>query len=459
LCHLPALRHLELPGRFAPLLEFWLRQPAAAAAAQLTYLDLDCMSARDADLGCLAACSGLRELVVQDGDATRPLHLPGDLSRLTAVTSLGVLWWAQPELPHVVWRLTQLRHLSLQRSNVPGSHLPSDISRLRQLQQLDLGNTNVQELPQELGAWLPQLEGLDIGGTYVGELPQGLTSLTCLTRLEAAYSNMVQVQSLTGLVGLKVLDLTACQLRPPLQPLNHLGTLDTLHLQLALDLSAGEVETVAIPGPLPALRSFTLGGDAPLRVGQLQVVAGAQQLTQLTLRDCLDADQFARLGQLGVLPRLRRLCLGGHGQPSWAAALPWVTQQPHLVSLTLVGCTVEGPDFQQLPPQLEDLCLDKCALSAAQPAELTQLSQLRTLSMMHMGLQRLPPWLASLQRLEVLWLHSLHCTADFNTWRQPCPVQEGWEVLVQLPLLRQVCAPNDDMEPRILQHVPHLCWR
>jgi hypothetical protein len=79
---------------------------------------------------------------------------------------------------------------------------------------------------------------------------------------------------------------------------------------------------------------------------------------------------------------------------------------------------------------------------------------------MFMGLQQPPPWLSSLQRLEVLWLFWFHCTNVMHTLSQSCPVQEGWEVLAQLPLLRRVhAAPTQEMEPRIQQHVPHMCWK
>jgi hypothetical protein len=211
---LPALRHLEVPVRFLGLLKAWLGQQGVAA--QLTHLSLSCAAAGEVDLDCLTACRGLQQLVVKNCDADRPMQLPADLSRVTTLTSLELPWWHLPEVAPVVWTLTQLRQLSLPSNNLVG-RIPSDISCLRQLQQLDISAGYVEELPQQLGAWLPQLEGLEVGSTGIATLPPGLTRLT---RLGADRSWIVRVESVAALVGLKDLDLTQCSLQQPLQALS-----------------------------------------------------------------------------------------------------------------------------------------------------------------------------------------------------------------------------------------------
>jgi hypothetical protein len=218
-----------------------------------------------------------------------------------------------------------------------------------------------------------------------------------------------------------------------------------------------------VPGPLPGLRSLRVTGTGPILVKQLQPVAGLQQLTRLILRQGLEQEQLLNLGCLGVLPQLRELWLAGHGQPRLGSALPWVQQQPALTSLTAESCDVRGLELQQLPAQLEVLGLNHCSLFGDQPAALEQLSCLRCLDLDFLGLEQLPPWLSSLRHLEVLTMSYCHCPVA-NDWQamsaamsRDCPIQEGWEVLAQLPRLRRVAIPQG-AQGRVLQHGPHLCW-
>jgi Leucine-rich repeat (LRR) protein len=360
--------------------------------------------------------------------------------QLTAVTKLELCACGLWEVPEVVFDLTQLRQLSL-RDNEAITYIPDDVSRLRQLQQLDLSHTEVEELPQELGAWLPQLEGLDIDGTDVEAVPAGLNQLT---RLCASGSATRQVSHLTHLVGLKHLDLYNSLMQPPFTDLSRLSALQTLCLGWDDELSDEELQQVAVPGPMPALRSLTLSGDAPVPVEQLQAVIGAQQLTYLNLHNCMEPEQ---LPALGLLPQLRQLTIGGRNM-RWEGALPWLQQQPRLTRLSIVFCPVEGAQLQQLPAGLEELHLSWCQLAEGQPAALTQLSRLRSLRLAFTGIQQLPPWLPSLKRLEELDVTS-------------CPLNPGCgEVLAQLPQLRRVLARGDGPALALLSRelAPHMCW-
>jgi Leucine-rich repeat (LRR) protein len=436
---LPALRHLQLPGRLLGLLEAWL--PQAGSTSQLTALRVTCGAWTDTDLDCLAACVGLRELVVQGDVDGWLVQFPEDLSQLTALSKLELCRIRLREVPEAVWRLTQLRHLSL-GGNDDLRYIPDDISRLCQLQQLGLSSTGVEELPEELGTWLPQLVGLDIDHTNVEAVP---LTLTRLTELCASGSGIQQVSELTHLVGIKHLDMYSSRLQPPFADLSRLSALQTLCFGWDDELSEEDIQQVAVPGPMPDLRSLTLSGDGPVLVQQLQAVMGAQQLTYLDLYPSVDPEQLPALGQL---PQLRQLVIGGEQSKGWGGALPWLQQQPQLTSLSIISCHVEGSQLEQLPGGLEQLHLSWCRLAEGQPGALTQLSRLRSLRLAFTDIQRLPPWLPSLQHLEELDVTSCSIGPD------------DWEVLGQLPLLRRVRVSGGDLIRACLsrEHAPHLCW-
>jgi hypothetical protein len=180
---LPHLRHLEVSG----LLEGCL--PNIMGTTGLPGLTSCRVTAPQEmlleDFISLAACSKLQELHLggcfvwsdMGADGLVPIQ---HLQHNRALTKLvlddcGV----EEPLLRAVCVLTQLRHLDL-RDNYRLVVLPPDLSSLQQLTFLDISGTRVEELPQQLGKWLPQLQVLGVDKTQVAAIPQGLQHLTCL---------------------------------------------------------------------------------------------------------------------------------------------------------------------------------------------------------------------------------------------------------------------------------------
>jgi Leucine-rich repeat (LRR) protein len=304
---------------------------------------------------------------------------------------------------------------------------------------LGLGSTHVYELPQDLGAWLPQLEALEVFWTGVSTIPTGLTRLT---RLHASNSFITQVAAVQHLVVLKELYLDA-ELSPPFQPLSHLTALEVLRLGSSRLLSEQEAATACVLGPLPHLRSLGLRANTALLAAGLQLVKGAQQLTELVVQPSCGAEQLAGLSQLGVLPQLQRLYIHpvGHGtvhdRQVPAAAVQWLRQQPRLTCLYLVNCSLKASLLEQLPSQLEYLDVGRCSVPE-QPAALSHMTRLRAL--------RLPSTWKS--------LHAASCLTRLEALHVPgIQGESGWAVLAQLPLLRA-----RDVSPVGLPYIPHLFW-
>jgi Leucine-rich repeat (LRR) protein len=385
----------------------------------------------------LSACSGLRELV--GGSYAWNLPLPTDATRLSALTYLRLFG---DVVPPVVWELTTLRRLEL-CGGEGAWDIPDSLSNLRQLRVLRISGEATEELPAELGTWLPHLEELLVSDTAIRSLPPGLTRVTYLSA-----SAIHQVSEVTHLAALNRLELDTYYLEPPLQPLSQLTALKALSLGLYED---GEEPQQCMLAPLPSLRSLEVRGWKPLQVAQVQgVVVSAQQLTRLCIEVSLAPEEVARLGQVGVLPQLQQLQLGHmpidskHDFAHWdaSAAIPWLQQQPRLTSLTLVGCPVPGLLLQQLPPQLEELDIRQGAWLTDPPPTVAQLSRLRKLALSVE--KHLPAWVSNLSSLEELRVSGWQVAGD-------------WQVLAQLPVLRRVELPQP-VKAQALCHAPHSCW-
>jgi hypothetical protein len=435
---------LELSGSGVWLATTLLSLPGVAT--QVTTVHLGGVAAWTDSWSVVASCSGLRELRLDFFAEHAPLELPQELSNLTALTKLVLREAPFTELPAVVCSLKQLRTLNLCTCRNL-SEIPSSISQLQQLQELDVSHTRMEQLPEELGTWLPQLEGLEVGveGLPPPALPAIPKSLTRLTRLGTVIS-VTQASAVQHLVSLKHLKL--CRLDPPFQPLSRLAALETLSFYWTCQVSEQEAAAVCIPGPLPNLRSLTFSAGTAIPAGGLQVLVGAQQLTHLSMEgpSASDpgSDRLAALWQVGVLPQLQELVITARHSSRCAVlcdtALAWLQRQPRVTSLRMAGFKLEASQLEQLPCQLEILEVDDCTLVDDQLGVLTHLTRLHTLKLPHV--QRVPPWLPRLVRLEVLHLR-------IHSFQQEDPC---WELLTQLPLLRVV----NERDARLF--VPHLCW-
>jgi Leucine-rich repeat (LRR) protein len=453
-------------GRFEEPLPLWLDH---LEAPQLTSLQYDHVVVDGDDVISLAACSGLRELVLrfpvdyadmEDADDELAAAFE-DLTQLTALTKLVVEETGLDEpVPPGVWTLTQLRHLDFSIS-CKQQQLPEDISCLKQLTYLGLSRSGLQELPAELGTWLPQLEVLVVEGTRVTGVPPNLSRLTKLDVSGCGLGSIAAIEHLTGLKELQAYPnygLDACD------AISKLTGLEVL----SITIPDGAV-SVSAPCVLPRLRDLTLyTTDTVRRAAQL--VGPGQHLTSLWLieayrepeqrrgaltpeaRSRQDEDQAQAFAQLGVLPALQHLHLSDHDLSVTALASRWLQQQPQLTSLRLYLLDEEHdpgevPDLQQLPAGLRELTLEGNMPLAGIPDVSAQLSSLRVLELIMHEHHDLPGWMSSLTGL-----------AKVNAWGGDYSV-EGWRALSPLPLLRQwatKCMSGDMADA--LSAAPHLCW-
>jgi Leucine-rich repeat (LRR) protein len=103
-----------------------------------------------------------------------------ELTQLTALTKLVVSnCKVDGPVPPGVWTLTQLCHLDVS-SSWEQQQLPEHITCLKQLTYLGLSGTGLQELPADLGTWLPQLVECVMMWHQGDSDPAHLTRLTSL---------------------------------------------------------------------------------------------------------------------------------------------------------------------------------------------------------------------------------------------------------------------------------------
>jgi hypothetical protein len=219
---LPPLQHLEVSGADSGLPDLWLSQPEAAA--QFTALLLHDGCSMEAGLGALAACSGLRELVLERADEAPPLLLPDSLHQLTALTRLVLHNGGFYEVPPVVWSFTQLRQLGI--THTGGWYLPQASSSLQQLEELDI-SMSFRSLPAAVGTWLPNLQSLD--AAFAGARPPRSLAHN-LTRLHSYHCCLRDAECLSHLVGLKELCIEESVLSNAFLLAEGLSALDTLTL-------------------------------------------------------------------------------------------------------------------------------------------------------------------------------------------------------------------------------------
>jgi hypothetical protein len=429
-------------------------------APQLTSLQYEQVGLRVTDVPSLAACSGLRELVLNfpptyiemyviDGvDGGAQVALPAalyDLAQLKALTKLVVSNCdVYGPVPPGVWTLTQLRHLELS-SSWEQQQLPEEISCLKQLTYLGLSSSGLRELPADLGTWLPQLEVLVVPGTQVAGVPPNLTRLTKLDVKGCCLPSIAAVEHLTALKELQV------SFNGPLLAWDAISKLTGLEV---LSLTIRPEAAPATPGVLPRLRNlFLCAPDAIRRAAQL--VGTGQHLTRLWLQDKSQAPQAQdsseqAFAQLRVLPALQVLQLGTGNLAALALASGWLQQQPQLTSLMLrLPDPCEAPLVWHLPPGLRELQLivEGGMPLSDMPDLSTQLSGLRVLDLWSCVGYELPGWVSRLQRLEKV-----------TAYAEEAEVL-GCRALAPLPLLRwwaTTCMSGDMADA--LSAAPHLCW-
>jgi hypothetical protein len=153
-------------------------------AATLEVLHLGELWSGDVDMSSLSSLRCLRELGLSGA-----VELPEELQQLPKLTRLYLneSWLDVGDLtchfPQHLWRLKQLRSLEVAGYWEVGHALPDCFSALTGLKVLDLRATELYQLPQELGTWMPGLEEVRVADGYtVSSLP---STLTCLKSLAA----------------------------------------------------------------------------------------------------------------------------------------------------------------------------------------------------------------------------------------------------------------------------------
>lgn len=117
-------------------------------------------------------------------------YIPSEISELTSLIELNLPNNNISSLPHSLYQLKSLNNLNL--SNNPLSSLSPQIGNLQHLQSLDLSKTNISELPNEI-CYLNQLELLALEDTPLKTLPQCLGELPHLDWLNISGTQVTKL--------------------------------------------------------------------------------------------------------------------------------------------------------------------------------------------------------------------------------------------------------------------------
>ena len=222
--------------------------------------------------------------------------------------------------PDELWTLTHLKKLWLRGGTI--EHLPKEIGRLQELEQIDLLNTKLQRLPNEVVSLLC-LRHLELTDSEVTELPEEFGRLVSLrvvilhrnqlqtlpdsfgqmNRLEIAEIDFNQIEQLpedlSGLINLRVLGLGDSRLSTLPQSIGELTAMEELYL--------GANQLTELPdeiGNLERLETFQITRNQvralPSTIGRLSnlrhLAVESNQLTELPS----EIGQMTELIELGV---------------------------------------------------------------------------------------------------------------------------------------------------------------
>jgi Leucine-rich repeat (LRR) protein len=334
---------------------------------------------------------------------------------MSSLTRLGL--YGGVEEAAAACAVTGLRHLCLyNRPNddaiLPGTRLrvlPSSLSSLQRLSHLSISwCRHLEELPADLGMWLPELEVLEAKGCRFETVP---ASLTALQHLDVSDSTAQRLTLPAALSGLRDLNLHGARQLTSLSGLGELAALEALDIRSTKifrrgwDLGPGSLTSLQ---PLTGLRrlAFTrevFRNDPGLNPASYTVLATLTLLTHLTvgpvtLRTKADALLIRRwrggidrdaglqaLASMPPLPHLQELVIGEYvGYNAMAALGPWVAKLTALTQLDLWGNQLGKSGTRQLrrlPVQLRELDLSRTGLEEP-PVCLTRLTALEVL---HIG--------------------------------------------------------------------------
>lgn len=200
--------------------------------------------------------AGIRELIALQAlslDEAKITEVPAAILRLTKLRrlSLSSLSKLAVPLPNL-GELTELQSLALRRIRLDGGIDAIDFSRLKKLEELDLGVVKMTAFPATLRG-LPNLKKLNIDSAKLADLPRTFATLTGLTELQATNSAFTAwPRALNDLPRLKTIDFENSQLTK----------IDALRSLPALEwLSLSGTQLTKLPGSiadLPKLKTLHL---------------------------------------------------------------------------------------------------------------------------------------------------------------------------------------------------------
>ncbi len=345
-------------------------------------------------------------------------HLPKEITNYTELESLiidGI--WTQEEfnadidkdfsiplkkLPADFSKLTNLTELWLANTQI--SELPADFSKLTNLTKLHLGNTQISELPADFSK-LTNLTGLYLWNTQISELPADFSKLTNLTRLSLHNTQISELPAdFSKLTNLTVLDLRNTQISELPADFSKLTNLT--------ELSLANTQISELPADFSKLTNLTELWLSNTQISELP--ADFSKLTNLT-ELYLHNTQISELpADFSKLTNLTTLWLSNTQISELPADFSKLT---NLTILDLRNTQIsELPaDFSKLT-NLTELDLRNTQISTL-PADFSKLTNLTVLSLANTQISELPADFSKLTNLTILWLANTQISelpADFS---------------------------------------------
>lgn len=175
------------------------------------------------------------------------------------------------KLPEEIAQFTNLQELNL--SDNPIEELPESLKNLKKIQILHIGKTNLKEIPTVVYE-LPHLQVLNISGLLMAKLPETLSQCTQLTSLDADFCGLEEFSEV--LLKMKTLERLSLKGNLINQLPQNIGTMESLAVLKLTENSIQQLPASFVK--LKKLRSLDLSGN-PLK----NIPTEISQLAQLKL--------------------------------------------------------------------------------------------------------------------------------------------------------------------------------